>query len=85
MDDYSRYLIAWRLSPTTAAPDVMATLDEALHGLESRVCGSDTGSVYSATIGLRLQGAAAGCGISCNPSNRTLLGPDAMLNEVWSS
>jgi len=30
MDDFSRYLIAWRLSPTMAADDVMETLDEAL-------------------------------------------------------
>ena len=28
MDDFSRYLIAWRLSPTMAAPDVMETLDK---------------------------------------------------------
>jgi RNA-directed DNA polymerase len=30
MDDFSRYLIAWKLSPTMGAQDVMATLDEAL-------------------------------------------------------
>ncbi len=37
MDDYSRYLISWRLSPTMGADDVMATLDEALErtGVES--------------------------------------------------
>jgi transposase InsO family protein len=37
MDDYSRYLLAWRLSPTMAAADVMETLDEALErtGIES--------------------------------------------------
>jgi transposase InsO family protein len=37
MDDYSRYLIAWQLSPTMGAQDVMATLDEALErtGVES--------------------------------------------------
>ncbi len=32
MDDYSRYLMAWKLSPTMGAPDVMETLDEALAG-----------------------------------------------------
>ena len=30
MDDFSRYIIAWRLRATMAAPDVMETLDEAL-------------------------------------------------------
>ena len=37
MDDFSRYLIAWKLSPTMGADDVMATLDEALErtGVES--------------------------------------------------
>ena len=30
MDDFSRYLIAWRLSPTMSADDVMETLNEAL-------------------------------------------------------
>ena len=30
MDDFSRYLIAWQLSPTMGAEDVMATLDAAL-------------------------------------------------------
>ena len=37
MDDYSRYLLAWWLSPTMAAADVMETLDEALErtGIES--------------------------------------------------
>ena len=30
MDDFSRYLIAWRLSPTMGADDVMETLNEAL-------------------------------------------------------
>ena len=34
MDDYSRYLIAWQLSPTMGAEDVMATLDEALERTE---------------------------------------------------
>ena len=37
MDDFSRYLIAWQLSPTMGAEDVMATLDAALErtGVES--------------------------------------------------
>jgi putative transposase len=37
MDDFSRYIIAWRLRATMAAPDVMETLDEALErtGVES--------------------------------------------------
>jgi transposase InsO family protein len=37
MDDFSRYLIAWKLSPTMGAPDVMETLDDALahSGVES--------------------------------------------------
>ena len=30
MDDYSRYLLAWKLSPTMGASDVMETLDAAL-------------------------------------------------------
>jgi putative transposase len=30
LDDFSRYIIAWRLSPTMGATDVMETLDEAL-------------------------------------------------------
>ncbi len=30
MDDYSRYLLAWKLSPTMGASDVMDTLDVAL-------------------------------------------------------
>ena len=30
LDDFSRYIIAWKLSPTMAAPDVMETLDKAL-------------------------------------------------------
>ncbi len=30
LDDFSRYIIAWKLSPTMGATDVMDTLDEAL-------------------------------------------------------
>ena len=30
LDDYSRYIIAWKLSPTMAATDVEETLDQAL-------------------------------------------------------
>ena len=30
LDDFSRYILAWRLSPTMATPDVQATLDDAL-------------------------------------------------------
>lgn len=30
MDDFSRYLLAWKLSPTMGASDVMQTLDAAL-------------------------------------------------------
>jgi putative transposase len=30
LDDFSRYILAWRLSPTMGATDVMETLDEAL-------------------------------------------------------
>jgi RNA-directed DNA polymerase len=30
LDDFSRYIIAWRLSPTMGATDVTETLDEAL-------------------------------------------------------
>ena len=37
LDDFSRYIIAWKLRATMAAPDVMETLDEALAltGVES--------------------------------------------------
>jgi len=31
LDDYSRYILAWRLAPTMAATDVEATLEMALH------------------------------------------------------
>lgn len=30
LDDFSRYIVAWRLGPTMAAADVTATLDQAL-------------------------------------------------------
>ena len=30
LDDYSRYILAWRLAPTMTAADVKATLDEAI-------------------------------------------------------
>ena len=30
LDDFSRYIVAWRLAPTMCASDVMATLDQAL-------------------------------------------------------
>jgi RNA-directed DNA polymerase len=30
LDDFSRYIVAWRLGPTMCASDVMATLDQAL-------------------------------------------------------
>ncbi len=51
MDDYSRYLIAWRLSPTMAAADVMETLDEALERTGVRVSRSATGRAFSVTTG----------------------------------
>ena len=31
LDDFSRYIIAWKLCTTMAAADVTATLDRALH------------------------------------------------------
>jgi putative transposase len=30
LDDFSRYIVAWRLGPTMCASDVTATLDQAL-------------------------------------------------------
>jgi putative transposase len=30
LDDFSRYIIAWKLTPTMGATDVTATLDEAI-------------------------------------------------------
>ena len=32
LDDFSRYIVAWRLGPTMCASDVTATLDQALAG-----------------------------------------------------
>jgi RNA-directed DNA polymerase len=38
LDDFSRYIVAWRLGPTMCASDVTATLDQALaaSGLDPR-------------------------------------------------
>jgi transposase InsO family protein len=65
LDDYSRYIIAWKLSPTMGAGDVKATLDEALMltGVESiklrhrpRLL-SDNGPAYlSRELGTYLKG-----------------------------
>jgi RNA-directed DNA polymerase len=33
LDDFSRYIVAWRLGPTMCASDVTATLDQALAAL----------------------------------------------------
>ncbi len=58
MDDFSRYLIAWRLSPTMAADDVMETLDEALEqtGVESVKGEAPATSAQRQRAGLRLEG-----------------------------
>jgi transposase InsO family protein len=56
LDDFSRYIVAWRLGPTMCASDVTATLDQALavSGLDHIAVAhrprllSDNGSSYVA-------------------------------------
>ena len=56
LDDFSRYIVAWKLGPTMCASDVMATLDQALaaSGLDHTIVAqhprllSDNGSSYVA-------------------------------------
>jgi putative transposase len=56
LDDFSRYIVAWRLGPTMAAADVTATLDQAIvaSGLDRGTVAlrprlqSDNGSSYVA-------------------------------------
>ena len=74
LDDFSRYIVAWRLGPTMCASDVTATLDQALaaSGLDHisvvrrpRLL-SDNGSSYVADD-LADGSKARTCGMSAAP------------------
>ncbi|WP_244628290.1 DDE-type integrase/transposase/recombinase [Tardiphaga robiniae] len=54
LDDFSRYIVAWRLGPTMCASDVTATLDQALAARASTAPPSCSGRDCSATMVRRM-------------------------------
>lgn len=50
LDDFSRYIVTWRLGPTMCASDVTATLDQALAASGSMTSPSRSGQDCSATM-----------------------------------
>jgi transposase InsO family protein len=90
LDDFSRYIIAWKLCTTMRADDITATLDLALDGPGSIKRMSSTGRGFSPTLiqrrrhhgdtDLRLGSERHGVGNICRFSTLRVLDP--VLREI---
>ena len=90
LDDFSRYIVAWRLGPTMCASDVTATLDQALtaSGLDHinvkqrpRLL-SDNGSSYVA-VNIKACNMCAALRIIPKPRARSSAGIKNRIIEGW--